>query len=302
MDLDFLQNMPLTTADPITPAEKEQAMVDVFGPEFAGRFGDPIMYVRLRQYSQPCKQFYRRDFALLSRSLWLESVYRRRRDFSTDVLDRFASLTAQKNEDVSKMLRLNVDRFIKLAVQSGMPGSDLASFMRPSDQVVPIIATGSRFYIKNLELLDYIMALTGSLMLWGSFDSKQRTEAEALARKAIRAYGMLVRVESSRLYKESQRMQSALAQVAPGVVDSETVGAEAAHKEAAERYDREVAQEAVVDPHGHVEGESAADLISNMAATAIAADAASKKPRRPRGDRPGAPETAVVEPAGAAAS
>lgn len=97
-------------------------------------------------------------------------------------------------------------------------------------------------------------------------------------------------------------MHNALAQVAPGVVDTETAGAEQAHKEATERYDKEVAQEAAVDPQAHVDGETAADLISNMTATAIAADAASKKTRRPRAERPGAPEVPASEPAGAAAS
>ena len=80
-------NEPAATAPAapreITPEERRRAMADVFGEAYAQRFTDPVVFVRRELHSPAAHQFLKRDFPLVSRTLHLELVYRRR------IADRF---------------------------------------------------------------------------------------------------------------------------------------------------------------------------------------------------------------------
>jgi hypothetical protein len=272
---------------PITLEEKKAAMEEVFGREYAERFNDPVVFLRRKLMSPVPIQFYKREFPLISRTLHLESVYRRRRDFNQDVLDAFAALSAKKLEDILRMLQNNVDRLLKICSVNG--ATDMADYLHPVSKVVPVIASGSRRYVSVLERLDQAYSLTGSATLNGLFDGNQRAQAEQLCRKGVRAYGAMIRSESVRLRKELQRIWVE----ANAPIDEDTVSAEKAHDESVAQFDETAAKEAQLDPSSVIPGEQAADMIADIAATSAAASG-----RKPRARKASPPE----EAAGAAAS
>lgn len=278
---------------PITAAEQHAAMSETFGKEYAERFSDPVVFLRRRLNSPAAIQFYKREFPLVSRTLHLESVYRRRREFSQDVLDAFAALSAKKLEDILRMLQLNAERLQKLCKTNA--SGETAVYLHPEYKVVPIIAAGSRSYMTGLDRLDEVYTLTGQATLNGLIDGNQRKSAELLCRKAVRAYSAMVRTESIKLRKEVQRL-SAANSAAP---DPEMTHAEQALDSAVQEFDQVVADEAVHDPANHVPGESAADLISDMTATTAATAATAKKPRASKKATTAEPESAPAGAAGA---
>jgi hypothetical protein len=271
MSDDFDQLAPLAPAPSFTHDEMMAALAEVFGQDYADDFRDPVVFAR-RQFASPSVQgFYRRDFPLVSRTLFVENVYRRRPGFNQAVLDDFAALTSKKLEDVHRLLTTYCERMRKIC-QSNSADMD-ATYMHPINKVVPIIAGGAKVYIGILEKLDVVYQLTGSANLNGVIDGNQRKATEMLSRKAVRAFASMLRVEMFKLRKESQRMRAAAA----GVDDKEVLQAEGAHDQAAQVFDEGVNQESQLDPGSAVAPEAAADLISDIAAT-TAANAS--KPRR----------------------
>lgn len=258
----------------ITEEEMRVAMDEVFGKDYASDFRDPVLFRRTMLQSPAPIQFYKREFPLISRTLHLEMVYRRRFDFNQDLLDRFSALSSRKLEDILKMLSLQHDRLEKLCSQNG--AEERAHFLHPIVKVVPIIAPGAGGYIAVLEKLDAVYALTGFMTLAGLIDTNQRKQAELQCRKAVRAYSAMVRIESIRLRKEHQRLRAG----GDAVIGEDESRAEAAHDEATSEYDKSVGAEN--QELGLAAEGAASQVISDLSATAAASAAPARKPSRAR--------------------
>lgn len=264
-----------------TQEAKMQSLVDVFGAEYAKDFNDPVVFIEVELSSPTAKQFFKREFPLVSRTLIVESVYRRRPSYNQSVLDDFAAMSAKKLADILRLLSLNCER-MRLLCKSNQVDVD-ATFMRPSSRLVPIIASHAKTYLMVLQKLDELYHLTASANLNGIIDGKARMSAEQQNRKAVRAYSAMLRAEITKLWRESQRMRSAQGD-AP---DEELSLAEASHSKAVAAFDTDSSNEAQTDPDGHVSPELAAQVIDDLTAlgTASAKSKRGKKAEAGEGDQ-----------------
>lgn len=295
--MEIMQGYAPAPATPLSEEEKLKAMKKIFGDEFAQTFRDPVAFSRRRFWTQSANQFFKRDFDLISRTLHLSTVYERRRDFSPVVLEHFWNLSSRKIADIERALGMTRDRLVELCKQSQLAQSDQCDFLHPSDHVVPVIAPAARSYVNVLSILDQICYLTGTTFLAGVIDRQQKSKAEMDSKKAVRAYSAMLRSESIRLFKEAKRVTDA-ARLGDGasVEDQSVETAERAHNEAAAQFDQQVQKDQQADPNLHVDGDSAADLISDIVTTTTANAAAASK-RAPRAKKP-AGEAAPVAAAG----
>ena len=266
-----------------------QALAQVFGDEYANEVNDPVMFRQHSFQSPAVKQFYRREFPLISRTLFVESVYRRRPMYNQGVLDAFSAIAAKKLGDILQMLTMQCARLEKICKTNGHITD--AVYLHAEVKLVPIIASHANTYIKCLTKLDQLYQLSGSATLNGVIDGNQRREVELLCRKAVRAFSALLRNEIHKLRKESKRMQQA-----SGQKDQEVDKAESAQESAIETFDKEVREQDMMDPGAAVSPEGAAAAIDALAAT-TAATAGGKAPRK----RKDTPEGAEQVPAAAAA-
>lgn len=253
-----------------TKEEQMAALAEVFGEKYAEGFRDPVVFMECTFLSPTVKQFYAREFPLVSRTLFVELVYRRRPDYNQTVLDDFAAMSARKLSDILKLLSTQCERLRAICASNGVMTD--AAYMHPDRRVVPIIAGHAKTYIATLQRLDEAYQLTGSANLNGVIDGGTRMKMELLCRRAVRAFGAMLRHEIVKLRKESERMRSA----AQGVEDQELDHAEAAQGAAAAAFDQEVAASASIDGNAHVSPEQAAQTIDELAA----ATAATKGSRR----------------------
>lgn len=274
MSDDFVAPDSTPAAPSFTREEMTAALAEVFGQEYADDFRDPVVFTR-RTFASPAVQgFYRRDFPLISRSLFVESVYRRRYAYNQAVLDDFAAFTSKKLEDVLRLLTTYGERMRQIC-KSNKAEMD-AVYMQPMTKVVPIIAGGAKVYISVLEKLDIAYQLTGSANLNGVIDGNQRKSTELLCRKAVRAFAAMLRTEMIKLRRESQRMRASLTEVE----DHEVTRAEGAHDRAAQEFDKAVDEESKINPGSEVNPEAAAGIISDIAVIAAANNAKLRKSRK----------------------
>lgn len=248
-----------------TQEERMQSLVDVFGAEYAKDFNDPVVFTEAVLSSPTAKQFFKREFPLVSRTLIVESVYRRRPSYNQSVLDDFAAMSAKKLQDILRLLSLNCDRMRHLCKSNQVDVN--ATFMKPASRLVPIIASHAKTYLMVLLKLDELYHLTASANLNGLIDGKARMTAEQQNRKAVRAYSAMLRAEITKLWRESQRMRSAQGDTP----DEELRLAEASHSKAVAEFDSDSSAEARTDPDGHVSPEAAAQVIDDLTALGTAA-------------------------------
>lgn len=296
--MEIMQGYAPAPTTPLSDEEKSKAMKKIFGEEFAGTFKDPVNFSRRRFWTQAANQFFKRDFDLISRTLHLSAVYERRRDFSQLVLEHFWNLSTRKIADIERALGMSRDRLLALCKQNQLEQGDQCDFLHPIDHVVPVIAPAARSYVNVLGILDQICFLTGTAFLAGVIDRTQKSKAEVDSKKAVRAYSAMLRAESIRLFKEAKRVSDAARQV-DGVApeaDPSVASAERAHDEAAKQFDKQVQQDRSADPESHIDGDTAAELISDIVTTTTAKAAAASK-RAPRAKKP-AGEAAPVAAAG----
>jgi hypothetical protein len=277
------------TVEPITHAEKMAALSEVFGKDYAKEFQDPVIFTRKVFQCPAVKSFYRREFPLVSRTLFVESVYRRRYLYNQAILDDFSALTETKLEDIKRLLTMRCDQVRKMCTSNN--ATEDADYMHPARKVVPIIAGGARSYLTVLEKLDEVYGLVGKAILNGVIDSKQRKDVELSCRKAVRAFSGLLRTEIFKLRRESVRMHAANGQVE----DADLRMAEGAHDEALQTFDAEVALEDAQNPGTAADGENAAAVIQDMVATATAT--AKSAARRKPTTAPAADADAAAQPA-----
>ena len=247
--------------------EQMAAISQVFGEEYANNFQDPLIFMEALFKSPTVKQFYKREFQLISRTLFVESVYRRRPTYNQAVLDDFAAVSARKLGDISKLLNTTCERLRVICKTNGVDPE--VTYLHPERKIVPIIASHAKTYIATLYKLDELYQLTGSANLNGLIDGSARMKAELLCRKAVRAFSAMLRNEIMKLYKESQRMRAA----AGSVADPEMDRAEAAHGQAVAEFDEKRTEDAesAVDPA------NASQVIEDIAASTAAAGAKGRK-------------------------
>lgn len=268
----------MTESTPTDSASPEQqlhdgqiaALAEVFGEEFADDFRDPVLFMSETLRSPAPLSFYRRDFRLLSRYLFLESVYRRRPEFNQDVLDGFARMIGQKLTDVQTLLTKRIDQTDAILKSNGAGVN--ASYLQSRTFNIPIIAAHARSFITLLVKLDRLYQLIGSAALYGLMDSSQRAKAELEGRKAIRAFTAMIRNEHIKLRKESQRMRLARS----GPMEPEVDRAEALVNQGQAEFDNSSEDE---HDQAHVNPEDAQGVLEAIVTSGVAAANAATKRR-----------------------
>lgn len=261
------------SAPEFTQEQQIEALSEVFGPEYAAKFQDPVIFMPVTFRSPTVKQFYKRDFNLISRTLFMESVYRRIPQYNQQVLDDYSSMSARKLADVQTLLMKQHSRLAKLCKDNGV--SLNASYLHPDTRLVPVIAGHAKTYIQTLMKLDEVYQLAGTALLNGVIDGGVRREFELICRKAVRTFAVMLRYEIRKLWKESSRMRAQMAQP-----DAELDKAEASHTQAVDAFDKAVESEMVTDPNAHVAPEQAAQVIADLAAQTAAAKGGAKGRRK----------------------
>ena len=263
--------------------EKRAALSEVFGHEYAKGFDDPVVFIRRTLKSPAVKQFFNREFPMISRTLFTESVYRRRPMFDQSVLDAFSVLVDTKIENILKLLTTQCGRLEVMCKSNGAMVD--ADYMNPREVLIPIIAGHAKNYIAVLEMLDVAYQYTGAANLNGVINSNARKQTELLCRKAVRAFSAMLRNEIIKLRKESQRMRAAM-----NAPDEEVTLAEGAHDQAVATFDKAVSDDSVTDSAINVNPADAAGMIDSLAATA-AAQKNTKRIKKTEAEAP-APATA----------
>ncbi|CAN7623504.1 hypothetical protein LJR189_004689 [Acidovorax delafieldii] len=243
----------------ITDSKQLQAFEEVFGAKYLKGFQDPVIFEDASFYSSPVQQAYKRDFALISRVSFGEYIYRRRPAFNTAVLDYFSDLCNKKLENITELLTRETQRIHVLMKQNGMPVN--AAYPHKKDRVVPIIHSSALRYLRVLKLFDRLLQATGSAVIYGVFTPDQRKEAELRCRRAVLAFSTMVRQESTKLSKESRRLQQV-----EGSTDESTQQADAMLAEGIAQFD--------LDIKGSADGGAPAAALDDALATSRAVAAA----------------------------
>lgn len=253
---------------------KQQAFATLFGTRYLDGFQDPVIFRNAKFYSPAVQQSYKRDFALISRTLYGEYIYRRRPAYNQEILDSFSNLCATKLAAIKELLNRNVARIHTACKTQGQEVD--ASYLSYVHRTVPIIHAHALQYLQCLQSLDLLLQATGSATLNGVITAEQRKEAELQARRAINAFSSMVRAESGKIRKEARRV---IEQISPH--DDEMKKAESVQSAAIDEFD---ASEGGAPGADH--SRDAAAAIDGMAASARAVESAS--------GRNGQPEAAAV--------
>jgi hypothetical protein len=254
-------------------ARKLTALADVFGEEFADNFRDPVLCTEQTLWAPMPQGMYRRDFRLLSRSLYLESVYRRRTGYNQDVLDNFARMIGEKLVAITKLFETRNAQLTKLYKDNGQKAESV--YLKPQHLYVPIIAPGARSFMQLLERLDNYYQLTGCATLLGLLDGGQRRGAELELRKAVRSFIGMVRTEQAKLRRESVRLQNERSGHAVDAdVEQQVIHAEQLVDEAEKHM-----QESTEDLASHVAPEDAQGVLDAIVANGTAAGTAATRGR-----------------------
>lgn len=258
-------------------AERISALSKVFGEEYANNFTDPVIFIRKTFSSPGVNHQYAREFDFISRTLFLEMVYRRRPMYNQEVLDAFSNLMSKKITDVLTLLQTQADRILAICKSHEQTHERMenASYMHPKQVLIPIISNHAKNYISVLEKLDLIYVLTGSAILNGAIDGNQRKKFELLCRQAVRAFSAMLRNESIKLRKESQRMRAAQ----NSSPDDEVSLAEAVHARSESELEKANKADAAAG-EADIAPQDGAQVLDNLVATATAtAKRAAKTPK-----------------------
>jgi len=205
-----MQDAPQASANHSTAESRQalrnQALIDVFNENFASKFQSPVVFLDDQILSSAsCIRFYNKDFAYLSRQLYLEYQYRSWKDFNKEVLDRYSELVNKKLESIQTLLRNTTERLTKLLSQNGIQ-METSLYPNPSQLTVPVIASQARMFFNLLLDLDRVNHLAGTANLWGVIDSTQRADAEFICKKAVRAFRSIMLTEAPKIYREGARV------------------------------------------------------------------------------------------------
>ena len=249
--------------------QQREALIHTFGDTYARRFDEPVLFRTVTLHNQVVKQFLKRDFPLVSRTIFVETVYRRRWMFNQAILDSFAEVSCRRADEIMRALTQDFQRIKALCDANGR--LEDVTYVQPSVQMVPIIANGARLYMDMLTQLDANYSLIGTATLNGVLDTKQRRDAELKCRKLVRAYAAMIRNEVFKLFRESDRLRIGATQP-----DEELDAAEAAQREAAHASVEAAKQDNEVIEDSTAEG-VIADIVSATNATSAKGSRRSSK-------------------------
>ena len=187
-------------------AARHQSLEHVFGDKFARNFQSPVVFVDDAELLSPTSiRFYKKDFAYLSKQLYLEYQYRSWRGFNAETLARYNEMITKKLTNINILMTNTINRLEKLLTQNSV---SLESSLYPNAMrvTVPIIAAHARSYFQLLRDLDRVNLLAGTANLLGVIDSQQRAEAEFVCKKAVRAFRSILQTEVVKLYREADRL------------------------------------------------------------------------------------------------
>lgn len=270
-----------------------KALVDTFDDAFAKTFASPYVVRENQVFECPVViRFYKKDFAFVSKQLYLEYQYRTWRGFNQELLARYVDLLTKKIENIKILMQNTINRVQNLMAQQGHKLDD-SMWPNPMRKDVPIIAAHVNQYLEALRMLEKVYLLAGTANMFGVLDSAQRAEAEAICKKAVRAFRSVLQAEAIKLFREADRVmkeqRNAGTPLDPRLV--ETV----------EQHGKDAAGGAQQDdedgPAGT--GDEAGSLIDDAAAASTAASQAAKRPRRKAASEPAA---TPAEPAASTAA
>lgn len=290
-----------TQDDQKRQARRHKALEQIFGGKFIHTFASPYLLLEDHVIESPVAvRFYKKDFAYLSKQLYLEYQYRSWKGFNADLLARYAEITSTKLVNINTLMTNTVNRLKKLMDTQGHK-EDLTLWPAVHKCDVPIIAAHARSYIDMLKMLDRVYALAGTANLLGVIDSTQRAEAEYICKKAVRAFRSILQTEVVKLYREAERIIRE--QHSTGHVDQAMASLVQQQGEDIKDFDKSSAEDEAGDNAMDLKGADASQIIDDSAAASTAAAAAAGK-KRPRAPAKTDAAVAGSEPvaAGAAAS
>ncbi len=283
-------------------ARHVSAIQNLFDEKFVHTFQSPVLVLEDQTLASPVAiRFFRKDFAYLSKQLYMEYQYRSWHGFNTELLDRFATLGTAKLQNIQTLIGNWDQRLKKILEQAGKHRDEALSLYPQTLKVdVPIIAAQARVYLEMLMLMDRVYILSGSANLWGLLDSQQRAQVEWTCKKALRAFRATMEQEVFKLYREAQRLQRE--QHSKGQADPQRDQLLAEQGKEIEKFSQESQHEATQDGDTPMTGDAASQMLSDAAAaSAAAAGAPARKTgsarKKPAADDP-AHSVAAAAPAG----
>ncbi len=128
----------LSVSTPAAPEDRVRAFVEIFGQKWVNEFNDPVVFRSCSLSSKAALQFYRRDFAEMSRLLFADTMYRRRAGFDQAVLDAFIEAATKKLAEVQALIAVQCQRLVKVCESNGQPTD--AAYVHQQQMLVPIIS------------------------------------------------------------------------------------------------------------------------------------------------------------------
>ncbi|MDD4927575.1 MAG: hypothetical protein PHF58_13870 [Methylotenera sp.] len=282
----MITTLPL---DSENAARNFDSLSNVFGKDYAEFFHDPVIFIEVHLSAPPTMAMFRRDFKLMSRALYLESVYRRYDNYNQTLLDNFGKMVNEKLALISRLYETRRNQLLKIIHDNGAEPS--RTYLHPTALYVPIIAAPANSFMQLLVRLDEYYNLTGFAYLRGLMDSSQRQTAELELRRAARSFLALVRNEQIKLRKESLRLRALREEPGRGNVPAapnEVTIAEGLIDASQKEF------EASDDPKGEVSLDQSQAVFDAVVSNGIASAKASTR-HKPKLAEPA--ETTVVTPA-----
>lgn len=203
---------PSVSVDPFLEHRKQQqelrveAFNKVFGGDYSARFTDPIHFVRGEFLNYRIHQFYKHNFAFISRNMFTEYVYLRRPKYDRAILTRYHDLMAKKLDLLNSLVKRftgQVDHVLNVNNAS----DEEIGFLKPNEELVPVIHAQARQYLDLLLETDRLFVKTAAAVLQGQLNSDEKLDIEKKTILAFRSLGNMVRSESVTLRKEAQRVR-----------------------------------------------------------------------------------------------
>lgn len=259
---------------------RHKALEAIFGGKFLHTFLSPYMVLEDHVIECPVGiRFYKKDFQYLSKQLYLEYQYRSWRGFSSELLDKYATIITTKLAAIDTLMQNNINRLQKLLDQQGHK-ADLTLWPAVYTTDVPIIAAQARAYIGVLAKMDRLYCLSGTANLLGVIDSSQRADVEFTAKKAVRAFRSILQTEVTRLYREAERIMAE--QHNAGKVDVAMAAVVQQQGQDIAEFDKSSQQDNDDDPTMDLKGADPCQVIDSAAAAAAAGATAAGATKRPR--------------------
>lgn len=287
-----MTNAALTATDADTQIQKQRqkALQMVFGEKFGSNFQSPVVFIDNAELQSPAStRFFRKDFAYLSKQLFLEYQYRSWRGFNPETLEKYNEVITKKLASINTLMTSNISRLEKLLQQNGVK-METSLYPNPVHMTVPVIAAHARSYFKLLTDLDKVNLMAGTANLLGVIDSAQRAEVEFLCKKAVRAFRAILQTEVVKLYREADRLIKE--QQTSGTVNPEMADVVSQQGKDIAAFSASESEGADADSSMDLGGADPSKVIDDAAAAAVAAAGKSKGK---------APKAKEVDPAAVAA-